>query len=250
MLSNQLNALTLIPRLLAEDVWTRLTLPILWTLSYARYSPLKANNTKTRIGGYFFGSFFMISRDTYETIGTHEGVRTEIVEDVALGRKVKECGFKSKVVRGENHITAVWARNFSTLWHGLRRLMIPLYLREKDNAILITIATILLLLMPFTMFIFLMSWYATNLLNGIFFSNKDSPWFLILLTSSILSMVFLLVTSIIQSKEVVFQKLIYSLGFPVSGMILSIAFISSIINTRRKGAITWHERKYSYSSLD
>jgi chlorobactene glucosyltransferase len=144
MLSNQLNALTLIPRLLAEDVWTRLTLPILWTLSYARYSPLKANNTKTRIGGYFFGSFFMISRDTYETIGTHEGVRTEIVEDVALGRKVKECGFKSKVVRGENHITAVWARNFSTLWHGLRRLMIPLYLREKDNAILITIATILL----------------------------------------------------------------------------------------------------------
>ena len=30
---------------------------------------IKANDPGTRNGGYFFGSFFMINRDTYEDIG-------------------------------------------------------------------------------------------------------------------------------------------------------------------------------------
>ena len=60
------------------------------------YSPQKANDPGTRNGGYFFGSFFMISRDTYEAIGTHERVRAEIVEDVELGRMVKERGIDPK----------------------------------------------------------------------------------------------------------------------------------------------------------
>ncbi|MGA6989029.1 MAG: glycosyltransferase [Nitrososphaeraceae archaeon] len=105
-LSNKLNALTLVLRLRSEDFWTRLILPVLWTLSYARYSPQKANDPGTRNGGYFFGSFFMISRDTYEAIGTHERVRAEIVEDVELGRMVKELGLRSQVVRGEHHVTS------------------------------------------------------------------------------------------------------------------------------------------------
>jgi len=147
-LSNELDALTLIPRLRAEDFWTRLTLPILWTLSYAKYSPQKANNPNTRVGGYFFGSFIMIGRDAYEIIGTHERVREEIVEDVELGRIVKDRGLRSQVVHGEHHITAIWARNLSTLWNGLRRLMIPMYLKEKAKAVIITFATFLMLLMP------------------------------------------------------------------------------------------------------
>lgn len=67
----------------------------------------------------------MISRDTYEAMGPHERVRAELVEDVELGRMVKERGHRSQVVRGEHHVTAIWARNLGTLWDGLRRLMIP-----------------------------------------------------------------------------------------------------------------------------
>ena len=61
----KLDALTAIPRLLCEDIWTKMTLPLIWTISYVRYSPLRANNPKTKTG-YFFGSFFVISRKTYE----------------------------------------------------------------------------------------------------------------------------------------------------------------------------------------
>jgi len=60
--------------------------------------------------------FFIITRRTYEAVGTHKAVKSEIVEDGALGRKVKEEEFKLKVVRGERNVEAIWARDFSTLW--------------------------------------------------------------------------------------------------------------------------------------
>lgn len=246
-LSNKLNALTLIPRLRAEDFWTRLTLPILWTLSYARYSPLKANNPNTRVGGYFFGSFIMIGRDAYEIIGTHERVREEIVEDVELGRIIKDYGLRSLVVHGEHHITAIWARNLGTLWDGLRRLMILMYLKEKAKAVTITFATSLMLLMPLIVTLFLILWYSVDPLSTTFNNEKEFLWHLVLITSSIVSMVMLILTSIIQSKAVIFQSLLYTLGFPIAGSILSSAFISAIYDSRKNNAIRWHERNYSYS---
>lgn len=246
-LSNKLNALTLIPRLRAEDFWTRLILPVLWTLSYARYSPQKANDPGTRNGGYFFGSFFMISRDTYEAIGTHERVRAEIVEDVELGRMVKERGHRSQVVRGEHHVTAVWARNLGTLWDGLRRLMIPLYLNEKANAILITIGTSLMLLVPPTFSIILIMLNPAYPLSTNLNDENGFPWYLVLLVFSIITTILILVTSVIQSKSVIFQNLIYTLGFPIAGTILSAAFLSAIFDSRKINSIRWHERDYSYS---
>src|SRR5919202_798959 len=149
LIKQNLDALTAIPKILSEEnIWIKTILPLLWALSYAKYSALRANNPKSKIG-YFFGSFFIITRNTYESVGTHKSVKTEIVEDGALGRKVKEEKFKIKVVRGEKYIDAVWARDFNTLWHGLRRLMIPLYQRKRTNALLMTVSSFLLLLLPF-----------------------------------------------------------------------------------------------------
>ena len=149
----KLDALTIIPRLLCEDIWTKITLPLIWTISYVRYSPLRANNLKTTTG-YFFGSFYIISRKDYEAVGTYEAVKSEIVEDGALGGIVKKAKFRLKVVRGEHYIDAIWARDLSTLWHGLRRLMIPLYHQDKIHASLVTIAAFFLLLIPFILPLF------------------------------------------------------------------------------------------------
>jgi hypothetical protein len=68
-----------------EDILMKITLPLLWTLSYAKYSALRANNPKSKTR-YLFGSFFIITRKTYEAVGTHKVVKSEIVEDGALGR--------------------------------------------------------------------------------------------------------------------------------------------------------------------
>ena len=242
LLAKELDALTAIPKILANDFWTKITLPILWTLSISRYSALKANDPKTNVG-YFFGSFFIITKKTYEAVGTHKAVKEEIVEDGALGRKVKEQGFKLRVVHGEDHIQAVWARSSSTLWHGLRRLMVPLYKREKIKASLMVVATFLLLIysliiLPFSITMALDEKDVTLTINNY---SLD----LILLFLTIMSILLLIITNVLQLKYTIFQNSLYSLYFPLAGSFVFIAFLSSIINSGKKDVINWRGRRYS-----
>jgi chlorobactene glucosyltransferase len=241
LLKQNLDALTAIPKILSEeDIWIKITLPLLWTLSYAKYSPLRANNPKSKIG-YFFGSFFIITRKTYESVGTHKAVKNEIVEDGALGRKVKEEKFKLRVVRGERYVEAIWARDFNTLWDGLRRLMIPLYQRERSNALLMTLSSFLLLLLPFILLTFLLfSTPVTLFFNHGYYSVNT---FLLLIDIAIIAILFS--TSAIQSKYTIFQNVLYILGSPLAGVIIFFAFIASISDAAKKNAINWKGRQYT-----
>lgn len=239
-----LDALTAIPKiLLEENIWIKITLPLLWTLSYAKYSALRANNPKSKIG-YFFGSFFIITRKTYESVGTHKAVKSEIVEDGALGRKVKEEKFKLRVVRGERYVEAIWARDFNTLWDGLRRLMIPLYQRERTNALLMTVSSFLLLLLPFILlpFLLLFSTTTTTILsiNDGYYSIND---FLLLIDITTIALLFS--TSAIQSKYTVFQNTLYTVGSPLAGVIIFFSFVSSILDATKKNAVNWKDRLYT-----
>jgi glycosyltransferase involved in cell wall biosynthesis len=241
-----LDALTAIPRILSENnIWIKTILPILWTLSYAKYSALRANNPKSKIG-YLFGSFFIITKKTYEAVGTHKAVKTEIVEDGALGRKVKEEKFKLRVVHGQKYIEAIWARDFNTLWHGLRRLMIPLYQRERATAFLMTISSFLLLLFPFIALPFFVLFGIT------IHSSMDSYYhyysahvYDFLLLVDVMTIIILFLTSILQSKYTLFQNSICALGSPLAGAIIFFAFISSILDAPKKNAINWKDRQYT-----
>jgi glycosyltransferase involved in cell wall biosynthesis len=243
LIKQNLDALTAIPKILSEDnIWIKIILPLLWTLSYAKYSAVRANNPKSKIG-YFFGSFFIIARKTYETVGTHKAVKTEIVEDGALGRKVKEEKFKLRVVRGEKYIDATWARDFNTLWHGLRRLMIPLYQRERTNALLMTVSSFLLLLLPFIVlpFLVLFSIAIHSFMGG--YNSAQIYDFLLLV--DIMAITILFLTGILQSKYTLFQNSIYTLGSPLAGAIIFFAFISSILDALKENAVDWKDRKYT-----
>ena len=148
LISFNLDALSVIPKMVTFDFWTKITLPMISTFLHTRFSALNVNNPSKKTG-YFFGSFFILKKKTYEEVGTHEGVKREIIEDGALGKKVKESGYKMKMVRGEHLIDAVWARDKSTLWNALKRLMVPLYLQSGKIAIGIFFAVLFLLFIPF-----------------------------------------------------------------------------------------------------
>ncbi len=241
-----LDALTAIPKILANEFWTKITLPLLWTFSLARFSALKANNPKTKVG-YFFGSFFIIKRKVYENVGTHKSVREEIIEDGELGRKVKEHGFRIGVVHGEKNIKAVWARDASTLWHGLRRIMIPFYKKEKIKASLMVFATFLLLLLPLIILPFSIiinsGWNGTA--TAIININNNLSLNQVLLFITVMSILLTVVTNALQLKYVIFQNILYSIFLPLSGTFILIAFLSSIICSKKIDAISWRGRKYS-----
>jgi glycosyltransferase involved in cell wall biosynthesis len=235
LLSEKLDTLTVIPKTLAYDFWTKSTLPVLWIFSLARFSALKANNPKTKVG-YLFGSFFIMTRKTYEMVGTHKSVRQEIVEDAELGRKIKEQGFRLRVVHGEKYIKAVWSRDSSSLWHGLRRIMIPLYKKDKIKAIMMVIAMFVLILFPIIML-------PLSIKNTI--DTKQETKSVIILFLAIISILLIVINNVLQLRYTVLQNLSYSLGFPLSGSFILVAFLSSVICASKKNIVKWRDRKYS-----
>ena len=237
LIFENLDALTAIPKLLSKDFWTKITLPMLSTFLHSRFSALRVNNPKTKIG-YFFGSFFIITRSTYEKVGTHKAVRYELVEDGALGGKVKKEKFMIKMVRGESYIEAIWARDLNTLWHGLRRLMIPLYNQNKKGASLMAIAIFFLLFEPFVLLP-----YSLLFINLV----REDIVSLLLIVSDAVASAIIILSSVIQLRLGVYQNPLYALFSPVGGAIISFSFITAIIDARKKGAVNWRGRKYTIS---
>lgn len=236
LLSQNLDALTAVPHLVCNDFWTKITLPSLATFLHTRFSPLRVNDPKVKTG-YFFGSFFVITRATYESVGTHEAVRQELVEDGALGGKVKAANHKMKMVRGESHIDAIWARDLNSLWHGLRRLMMPLYHQDKVGAGLMTTAVFFILLVPFLTLPY--SIFAAPLAG-----NVTGPLVLIV---QIVAVVLIISATAVQCARGVYQNPSYAFAAPLSGVIVSFGFLSALIDAANKGAVTWRDRNYTVS---
>ena len=96
LLSLQLDALSAIPRLLTFDFLTKVSLPMISTFLHTRFSAINVNNPKKK-AAYFFGSFFIITKKTYQKVGMHEGVKHEIVEDGALIKNAKKYDKKAEI---------------------------------------------------------------------------------------------------------------------------------------------------------
>lgn len=231
LLSLNLDALTVVPKMVCLDRWTKITLPVLSTFLHTRFSALRVNDPKKKTG-YFFGSFFIIKKETYDKVGTHEGVRSEIIEDGALGKKVKESGYKMRMVRGDHLVDAVWARDWSTLWNGLKRLMIPLYLQNVKIAAGIFVAILFLLFMPYVFLI-----YAV-----VFFDTSHS--FSALFAASVVASGLVYSAGIIDARALQI-RLKYSLCGPLGSFVVVSGFFCGMLHAKSDMAVSWRGRGYS-----
>ena len=231
LLSLNLDAVTVIPRLLCMDFWTKITLPVISTFLHTRFSALRVNDPSSKTG-YFFGSFFIIRREVYEAVGTHKGVKSEIIEDGALGRRVKESGYRIKMVRGDDLLDAVWARDLSTLWNALKRLMVPLYLHNRNTAMSAFFAVLFLLFIPFTLLA-----YSVAMLDL-------APTFQVLLAFSLAASCMIYAGTIIETR-ILHLSILYALLCPLGGLLILLGFQSGLVHAKSDASVKWRDRTYS-----
>ena len=237
LLSFELDALSVIPKMLTFDFWTKITLPMISTFLHSRFSALNVNNPKKKTG-YFFGSFFIIKRETYEKVGMHEGVRHEIIEDGALGKKTKELGYKIKMVRGDHLVDAVWARDKDTLWNALKRLMVPLYLQSGKIAIGIFFAVVFLLFVPFP----IAATYAIFPVDTV--SGK-----LVCIASTVAS-ILIYIGAVVEVKMGLGLRLVHALFAPLGSLVVIMGFLSGLLQAKSNSSVSWRGRSYSMKDHD
>ena len=229
----RLDAITVMPRLLCNDFFTKVTLPLLTTFMHTRFSPLKVNDAKSKLG-YFFGSYFLIKRDTYDKVGSHASVKHEIIEDGALGKKVKEGNFKMRMVMGESYVQTIWARNASELFKAIDRLLIPMFKENRLKSTLLSIVMFFLLIFPFMM---------VSLSLTLSIIHPCLVNFVVLLLAGT-TLVTLFLANLIQVTMTLFLNKFYSLGLIIGVIIIVSRFLSRLITSNRKSIINWRDRIY------
>jgi hypothetical protein len=64
------------------------------------------------------GMFQLIRRSTYEAIGTHRRLAMEVVDDMKLGKLVKQEGFRSAVAVANNEVNVHWHSGVGNIIRG------------------------------------------------------------------------------------------------------------------------------------
>lgn len=87
----------------------------------AKYFSFDAVNDPASDAAAANGQFLMIRRDAYEAIGGHASVAGEVLEDVALARRVKSVGFRLWFASGAGIVRVRMYRSFAAMWQGWKK---------------------------------------------------------------------------------------------------------------------------------
>lgn len=97
------------PRIIMKHPGERMMIAFFQTLFVFGHRPWKVASpeTKDHMG---VGAFNLVKREVYEAVGTFRRLRLEVLDDMKLGKVVKEAGYAQRNVFGDDLISLHWAR--------------------------------------------------------------------------------------------------------------------------------------------
>ena len=95
------------------------------------------------------GAFNLIRRSTYEAVGTYEALRMEVLDDMKLGKVVKNAGFAQRNVFGEDLISIRWARGARGVVENLTKNFFAVLSFQWWRTLIAALGLAFLNLMPF-----------------------------------------------------------------------------------------------------
>ena len=120
---------TVSPHLSCITFWERVVMPQVWLLLGTRYHPAAVNRATRSRDVIANGQFIMTTREAYLKAGTHEAVKGDVAEDLALAQRYADAGMRIWFAFAESlmetrmytslaHLVEGWSKN---LYLGGRR---------------------------------------------------------------------------------------------------------------------------------
>lgn len=67
------------------------------------------------------GAFNLVRRAAYEGIGGHEALRLEVADDLMLGKKIKQAGYRQEALIASDHLRLRWQEGVGGFVRGLEK---------------------------------------------------------------------------------------------------------------------------------
>jgi cellulose synthase/poly-beta-1,6-N-acetylglucosamine synthase-like glycosyltransferase len=109
--------LSLAPRLCCGCLAEWMVQPIMISLLCLSF-PIQAANDPADPTAFAAGPFMLFRRSAYSAIGGHRALAGEVVEDLALARRIKAGGYRLRYLLGLDAADLRMYTNFAALWEG------------------------------------------------------------------------------------------------------------------------------------
>src|SRR6516225_10596754 len=133
------------------ETWHEKSLiPYIYSRLNARFTYAEVNDPQ-KLTAAANGQFLLIQRDVYQAVGGHASVAGEVLEDVALAKRIKSAGYRIWFGSGKGIVRVRMYRTFRAMWQGWKKNLYllmggsePAALKEIIRALLPTVITAIL----------------------------------------------------------------------------------------------------------
>jgi len=218
--------LTLIPDMEMRNPGERMMLALFSTFFILQYHPWKAADPASReyMG---CGAFNMIRRSVYERIGSFKALRMEVIEDMKLGKLVKQNGFSQRCAFSPGLLKLHWVTGALGFVRNVTKNFFSFSQFQWWRALVTVVGLIFVLLLPYVGAVFAPGWSKLGFLValgsifcfylGMSFHAPISP--------------------------------LYVLTHPIGAVLLIYAMLRSACVTLWNGGVTWRGTKYPLEEL-
>ncbi len=224
--SRAFDHLTLLSDVEMVGFWETVLLTFFGMAFHISSDPSRASQPNSRfyVG---IGAFQLLKRSAYEASGTHRRLAMEVVDDMKLGKIVKQSGFRSGAGVAQGSITVRWHAGLGNLIRGVTKnffagvgYSVPLAAISFAGLLLINVAPFLGLLFGhgwIRIFAAIAAGIALCFHTAVAVTMRVSP--------------------------------LYALTHPLGAILLSYMLLRSTVVTIRQGGIVWRDTFYSLEDL-
>ncbi len=171
------------------------------------------------------GQFLIFRREAYDAVGGYASVRQNVVDDIAIGRRVHAMGLKYRLLDGNGQVSCRMYHNLDQVWKGLTKSTFATFSFDPYFLILMWTLVVIVFLSPIVM-----------LIIGLIIPQV--PYLITMLAGlAILLTLFLWSVNHIRFHFPLYLVLIY----PASTVFMTIIAIASMILTMQ-GKARWKDR--------
>ena len=218
--------LVVFPTLIMKTPGERMMIAFFQTLFMFGHRPWKVSDPKAK-DHMGVGAFNMIRRAAYEKVGTYQALRMEVLDDMKLGKVVKNAGLAQRNVFGDGLLSIHWASGALGVVNNFTKNFFAVMSFQGWRTVATAGALLFLNLMPFVGICFASGWsragYALAVLSmfaiyaGMSLRTKIAPYYFFL--------------------------------HPISTLLFNYALLQSMFVTLRDGGVTWRGTKYPLDEL-
>ena len=146
--SEKADHVVLFPQMIMRRPGEYMMIAFFQTMFMFGHRPWKVADPKTK-DHMGVGAFNLVRRSVYESVGTYEALRMEVLDDMKLGKVVKNAGFAQRNVFGGDLISIRWADGAMGVVNNLTKNFFAVLSFQWPRTLIAAFALAFLNLMPF-----------------------------------------------------------------------------------------------------